>query len=601
MPISAAPLNSSSYKIPEAVYAKHNGVYKEVQRIYGKRGGEYKQIYYKKNYELYGIHLVPGETHYDITYLEDAAGKSPAYMNFETGVFNYGGWENAFFMPRPCMLKYDGTVDYYLYPGDYTRKLTDYEDTIYTSTTVSCVQGNFLVGDGSEAITYGTISTNTSEFYCRTSVITIPPKVAVKFDVTSGPAVMTQLVETETVEGSLGIGKYFKLANAFYNHSSSNKYVMLAFKHKDDTDGTIPLTPSDFILTMTTHTITTDIGDETYGGNAMMEWPKIWYKFAPGTVDGEGYFYVSDQKIDDSYHCWCNLDCNGNEIDHFYTAIYSYCSTTSGGNRIRSLSGKGNYSRKNNIATFVSTAKANNTDANKVEWYIDTFSDHQLIDALLMLIGKTTKFAATYGKGLSEPTGSSGHIEASYHNGVVVDNKGLFWGDNSGYYPVKVFGMENWWGYQLRFIAGAMHRDSTFYYKLTYSTADGSSSSEYSEYKTSESTTPVGYFTKTAATSWSMVETKAINKFIFDDNLYYPDLRTQKNAFTDMVLDYKVYGYAVTRMLSLGGYINETTSRSKLTWNFEIHGNRGFWYQYGASLSCKPISHISQEVPTEIL
>jgi hypothetical protein len=133
-----------------------------------------------------------------------------------------------------------------------------------------------------------------------------------------------------------------------------------------------------------------------------------------------------------------------------------------------------------------------------------------------------------------------------------------------------------------------MHRDSTFYYKLTYSTADGSSSSEYSEYETSESTTPVGYFTKTAATSWSMVSTKAINKFIFDDNLYYPDLRTQTNAFTDMVLDYTVSGYIVTRMLSLGGYINETTSRSNLTWNFEIKGSRGAWYQYGASLSCKP-------------
>lgn len=36
--------------------------------------------------------------------------------------FNPGSWGNAFFLPRPCMLKYDGTVDYYLNPVDYRLK-----------------------------------------------------------------------------------------------------------------------------------------------------------------------------------------------------------------------------------------------------------------------------------------------------------------------------------------------------------------------------------------------------------------------------------------------------------------------------------------------
>ena len=48
----------------------------------------------------------------------------PAYMDFTTGVFNYGSWKNSFIMSlfKPCMLKYDGTVDYYLDPNDYTLK-----------------------------------------------------------------------------------------------------------------------------------------------------------------------------------------------------------------------------------------------------------------------------------------------------------------------------------------------------------------------------------------------------------------------------------------------------------------------------------------------
>lgn len=57
-----------------------------------------------------------------ITYLEDAIGNAPAAMNFSTGKFDYGSWANAFFMPRPCMLKYDGRVAYYLDPNDYTKK-----------------------------------------------------------------------------------------------------------------------------------------------------------------------------------------------------------------------------------------------------------------------------------------------------------------------------------------------------------------------------------------------------------------------------------------------------------------------------------------------
>ena len=35
---------------------------------------------------------------------------------------NLNSWKNAFFLPRPCMLKWDGTVDYYLDLRNYMRK-----------------------------------------------------------------------------------------------------------------------------------------------------------------------------------------------------------------------------------------------------------------------------------------------------------------------------------------------------------------------------------------------------------------------------------------------------------------------------------------------
>lgn len=55
--------------------------------------------------------------------------------NIEENKCNWGSWEDAPFMPRPCMLKSDGTVDYYLDPNDYTKKEngedSDVADTSY--------------------------------------------------------------------------------------------------------------------------------------------------------------------------------------------------------------------------------------------------------------------------------------------------------------------------------------------------------------------------------------------------------------------------------------------------------------------------------------
>lgn len=73
---------------------------------------------------IYGFHINGEESDPDkmVSYIADAVGMTPAYMDFEKDTFNYGSWKDAFFMPRPCMLKYDGTVDYYLNENDYTKR-----------------------------------------------------------------------------------------------------------------------------------------------------------------------------------------------------------------------------------------------------------------------------------------------------------------------------------------------------------------------------------------------------------------------------------------------------------------------------------------------
>ncbi len=73
---------------------------------------------------IYGFHIDSNESDPDaaVTYLKDAVGMTPAKMDYTNGVFDYGSWEDAFFMPRPCMLNQDGTVAYYLDPNDLTKK-----------------------------------------------------------------------------------------------------------------------------------------------------------------------------------------------------------------------------------------------------------------------------------------------------------------------------------------------------------------------------------------------------------------------------------------------------------------------------------------------
>lgn len=66
---------------------------------------------------------------------------SPAKMNFTQDVFEYGSWKDAPFMPKPCMLRQDGSVDYYLNPDDYTKK----EDGTASDVTNTSYTGNAMM------------------------------------------------------------------------------------------------------------------------------------------------------------------------------------------------------------------------------------------------------------------------------------------------------------------------------------------------------------------------------------------------------------------------------------------------------------------------
>lgn len=62
-------------------------------------------------------------TPYENEYGCDNLNFTPAHMDYTNDTFDYGSWTGQeFFFPKPCMLKYDGTVDYYLDPNDYSLR-----------------------------------------------------------------------------------------------------------------------------------------------------------------------------------------------------------------------------------------------------------------------------------------------------------------------------------------------------------------------------------------------------------------------------------------------------------------------------------------------
>ena len=401
-----------------------------------------------KNYNLYGFKLDQNESDPNsmIIYLSDCDNKyyESAKMNYTTGVFNYGSWEDAWFIKnlKPCMLKYDGTVDYELNPNDYTKKL----------------------------------------------------------------------------------------------------------------DGTA-----------------SDVANSSYGGNAMVGIPKVYWKIVDNG-DNTANIYFSDKKVDDDFHCWSHIDNNGNEIDYCYMPIYNGSNVNS---VLRSISGKAPMASQT-ATTEITYAKSNNTGSDII-WYTELFNDRMLINLLLLLIGKSTDTQTIFGTG-----NNNSYVSASnpgIKNTGIMNTKGLFWGNQDNVSGVKVFGMEHWYGNIWRRIGGWINDKGTQKIKMTYGQSDSSTTDGYNE-------TGSGYISIGGATP-SGTSSGYINKMLITDNGLIPTIVSGSATtyycdglwFNNSQVDYAFVGGVSDCTSSAGALcssLNSTSSRASL--------------DIGAALSCKPLA-----------
>ena len=394
---------------------------------------------------------------YIVSYLADAVGMTPAHMDYANDVFDYGSWENAFFMPRPCMLKYDGTVDYYLDPDDYSKKA----------------------------------------------------------------------------------------------------------------DGTA-----------------SDVADTTYQGNAMMEWgrdnQKIWYKVVPDATPTSCNVYISNYQYDSDFVCWPFINNQGDLVNHFYTPIYNGAIISS---RLRSMSGiAGSDLCKGKTAPVERTAaRANNEDL--AIWDTEVYCDILLINYLLTLISKTTQTQTAFGEGLH--TSGSESVNNGFTTGIH-NAKGLFYGTNSGAAAtytnaVKVFGMENWWGFQWRRFGGMVNAKGTMKYKLTRGTGDGSTAEDYVV-----STTLADYDSYLTGGTLPSANGTYIREMQFEDDGAYTPILANGSATTyycdglwtnNNQVDYACHGGASNYGSRCGAWCLTLDNAASLA-----------YWSIGAAPSCKPLS-----------
>lgn len=212
--------------------------------------------------------------------------------------------------------------------------------------------------------------------------------------------------------------------------------------------------------------------------HTMIEFPKIWYKVVPD-IDGKGAsIYISPVKVDADYVDYPYIDYQGIHKEHFYMPAYNgSIQTESGTTYLCSTYGE-TVSKSLTAEQEIACCKAHGNG-----WNTEDAGSIMLINFLLILMGKSTDVQSVFGQGL--------HINGTeaINNGFTTGihyNKGMFYGTNSGTIAsnnysnaVKVFGIENYWGFQWIRYAGDILVDGVRKIKLCYGNEDGSSTFDY--------------------------------------------------------------------------------------------------------------------------
>lgn len=195
-----------------------------------------------------------------------------------------------------------------------------------------------------------------------------------------------------------------------------------------------------------------DVANTSYDGNAMAQIPLVWVK----RYEDDSYYYeiISDVQYDEDYHAYAHTRADGTIADFFYHSMFGASGSAT---KLRSLSGQ-SLSQSLTTENQIAGARANGS-----KWYINSWSQRELIRTLLVLMGKSTDTQSVFGNGnCQSATSASGLLTTG-----TLKDKGQFYGYSSNNQQVKVFHIEGFWGDQWIRTAGIINSGGKIYAKMT--------------------------------------------------------------------------------------------------------------------------------------
>lgn len=270
---------------------------------------------------------------------------------------------------------------------------------------------------------------------------------------------------------------YMDYTNDVFNYGSwGDTFILNEKPCVLNSDGTVYayLNKDDFTKDVYGNDVTAIVdGTTDFGQNVMIEFPKIYMKIVPDTDDSKSAsVYFSPVKLDSDYKDYAYIDKSGNHKEHFYMPAFNG-SLVNG--VMRSLMGK-TVSKNLNAQQEIDACVANG-----IGWYTEDAGEVMLINMLILLIGKSTDTQTVFGQGLT--TNGNETTNNGFTTGVHA-TKGMFYGTNSGTASTytnagKVFGIENWFGFQLRRYAGEILDNGVLKVKMCWGMEDGSTVNDF--------------------------------------------------------------------------------------------------------------------------
>lgn len=195
-----------------------------------------------------------------------------------------------------------------------------------------------------------------------------------------------------------------------------------------------------------------DISNTSFDGNAMAKIPLVWLK--QWQDDNYEYCNICNVQLDNTYRADAFMRSDGSIMDYIWLSCFDGSLISS---KVRSLK------RQTTMNTQTGTNEITYAKANGDLWYTRTWSQRNLINMLLLLMGRNENTQEVYGYG--HYTGGS-QASNLLKTGTLSD-KGQFCGYSASGKAMKVFHIENWWGNAWERIAGLMYVSGTIRTKMS--------------------------------------------------------------------------------------------------------------------------------------